>query len=443
MRAHRSSARAALATTRPFRPAHPFVRSLPLIAALLALATSPAAHAGTYAPHIDEDFPTEVFFGDTHVHSSFSMDANSMGNTRLTPADAYRFARGEEVGLQPFGPDGAPLRHLRLARPLDFAAVTDHAEFLGVLDGCLTEGSDVYDDEACATVRDDPATAFYTVNIFLAAAPEDAALPPLCGDDGAGCAEPTRGVWQEIRDAADAAYDRTAACAFTTLVGYEWSSNPSTFNLHRNVLFRSDVVPDAPIGYFDAPWPDALWAALRRDCRDAGTGCDVLAIPHNPNLSNGLMFAAVGKDGAPIDAAYAAAQGDMEPLVEIMQHKGDSECLPGGVNASDELCGFEKVPYRNLGQAQANLPAEPQAVDYVRSALLEGLGLQVKLGVNPFAFGIIASTDTHLGTPGAVAEAGYPGHGGAGAGNGGSELPVGLTDNPRFNPGGLAAVWAE
>jgi hypothetical protein len=378
-------------------------------------------------------------FGDLHVHTRLSLDANLQG-TRLSPADAYRFARGEEVGIQPHDADGAPLRRLRLERPLDFAAVTDHAEFIGAVSVCTTPGLEGYDHAECVQYRDNPDLAFVRLNIYVAASQDAVSEPALCGDGGAACRAPKEAAWNEIREAARAALDETEACGFTSLVGYEWSGAPAGANLHRNVIFASDAVPELPFSYFDEPYPEGLWARLAEAC-GAIPGCDVLAIPHNSNLSSGLMFAAKKQDGSPIDRDFALRQAAMEPLIEIMQHKGDSECLPG-TPIADEYCDFEKVPYDSLATANLELERDPKPRDFVRDALLRGLELERDIGVNPWRFGIIASTDTHLGTPGAVSESGYPGHGGAGAAAR-DTLPVGLVDQIAFNPGGLVGVWAE
>jgi hypothetical protein len=378
-------------------------------------------------------------FGDLHVHTALSLDANLQG-TRLTPADAYRFAKGETVGLQPYRPDGTPLRTLTLSRPLDFAAVTDHAEFLGTVNVCTTPGTPGYDDEDCRLYRDNPDRAFILINAFVAAAQSSVTYPDVCGEDGALCRLPAQRAWGEIREAAAAAHDPTDTCAFTSLVGYEWSGAPGTANLHRNVIFATDAVPELPTSYFEEPYPDGLWTRLEQECA-AIDGCDVLAIPHNSNLSSGLMFEAKKRDGSPIDRAFADQQARMEPLVEIMQHKGDSECLPGAPT-SDELCGFEKIPYDSLGAAGLGLETAPRPQDFARDAMLRGLSIFETIGTNPFKYGVIASTDTHLGTPGATAETTYPGHGGAGPGAR-DTLPAGLVDQVAFNPGGLVGVWAE
>jgi hypothetical protein len=167
-------------------------------------------------------------------------------------------------------------------------------------------------------------------------------------------------------------------------------------------------------------------------------------IPHNSNLSGGFMFAPRPlREDVDFDTAYARRRAWNEPLVEVMQHKGDSECRTGA-GTEDELCGFEKLPYDSFMGRFLPLARRPAApINFVRTALGEGLAHGAALGANPFAFGLVASTDTHLGTPGLVAEKGYPGHGGAGIPLGGHTLPSGLHDPIEYNPGGLAVLWAE
>lgn len=387
----------------------------------------------------DSDPLRRPFFGDTHVHTALSLDANLQG-TRLGPMDAYRFSKGEQVGIQPYDMSGAALRSVQLERPLDFVALSDHAEFLGAVSLCQDPTSSAYDHQECKALRDNPNLSFISLNGTLAASQGSGRYPLLCGDDPEACLTAGMDVWADIQEAAEAHYDRTDACTFTTFVGYEWSGNPGAYNLHRNVIFRNEAVPALPIGYFDENFVQGLWSRLQEDCLD-GAPCDVLTIPHNSNLSNGLMFQTVEEEGAPRTAAEAALRARMEPLVEIFQHKGDSECWPGS-SASDELCDFEKLPYNSLSGANLNLEAEPQSKDFVRDILGEGLRYLDAMGANPYRYGIIASTDTHLATPGLADEADFPGHGGAGQQNR-DALPAGLPDNPLLNPGGLAVLWAE
>jgi hypothetical protein len=380
------------------------------------------------------------FFGDLHVHTAHSLDASTQG-TRNAPRDAYRFARGERVGLQPHAPDGTPLRHARLDRPLDFAALTDHAEFFGETRICNDPSLVGHDSVVCGVYRRWPRLAFFVMNGRVASS-GDPERHRFCGPGGSRCIEAARGPWDDIRDAAEAAYDRSSRCAFTSFVAYEWTAAVDTRNLHRNVLFRNERVPALPATAVDAPTPWSLWSALESGCTQALPGCEYLVIPHNSNLSGGIMFDPVGPGGEALSAEQAGMRVRNEPLVEIMQHKGSSECRTG-VGTQDELCDFELLPYDSFMGRYLELAREaPKPSSFVRSALVEGLRVEQRVGVNPFKLGILASTDTHLGTPGLVEEQGYPGHGGAGTAIG-DELPDGLLDPIEYNPGGLAVVWAE
>jgi len=387
----------------------------------------------------DRDELRRPFFGDLHVHTALSLDASTM-NTRNRPADAYRFARGERLGVQPYTEDGRAMRHLQLSRPLDFTAVTDHAELFGEVTICNTPGLPGHDSIVCRIYRSWPRLAFFWMNTQASRARRHG----FCGEAGVHCLEAARGPWQETREAAEAAYDRSARCEFTSFTAYEWTGAVGAGNnFHRNVIFANDVVPDLPISFVDSPRLLDLFARLDRECVQAGTGCDVVLIPHNSNLSAGLMFQTQHADGSPMDAAEASALARHQRLVEVMQHKGDSECMPG-LASEDELCGFEKLAMNNFTGRFMSWQAEPPvARQFVRNVLKEGLQQEARLGVNPFQLGLVASTDTHLGLAGYVVEdASYPGHGGAGKPPG-DDLPVGLPDAIDFNPGGLAVLWAE
>jgi len=439
LRAHRSSARAALATTRPFRPAHPFVRSLPLIAALLALATSPAAHAGTYAPHIDEDFPTEVFFGDTHVHSSFSMDANSMGNTRLTPADAYRYARGEKV-MANSGMEA------RLEQPLDFLVVSDHSEYMGLLPRLRAGDPRVLGDpvgrelsEGLQDASDGGMAAMGKLIGSLMSNQKVIDNQPLAYD-----------IWREITRMADAANDPGR---FTALIGFEWTSMPNGDNLHRVVVYGDGADRagrNVPVSAFDSERPEDLWAFMERYA--AETGGRILAIPHNANLSNGRMFALEDSDGRAFDAAYAKRRARHEPLVEVTQIKGDGETHPA-LSPEDPFADFENWDHGNLNILKT-VPKEPWMLrfEYARSALRLGLDQAARTGTNPFQFGMIGSSDAHT-SLGAVAEDDFWGKASnmepgpraqmgtfAATGSDPDEMGFDIWD---FVASGYAAVWAK
>jgi hypothetical protein len=409
-------------------------------AALLGLLLPLAAGAETREPCAHRDPERRPFFGDLHVHTAFSQDASTQG-TRATPRDAYRFARGEPLGIQPFAADATPLRTVRLERPLDFAAVTDHAEQIGEVRLCQTPGSPGYDSWTCRTYRRFPRVAFFVMNARYSAG---GTRFGFCGEGGAGCLAAARTVWQETRDAAEGAYDRSPACRFTSFVAYEWTGGAdSGKNLHRNVIFRDEPVPELPQSVMETGIDAArLWDALQRDCVEGLPGCAVLTIPHNSNLDGGLMFQSAETLGAELGPAEARRRARWEPLVEVMQHKGDSECLLSG-DTTDEACGFEKLPYDNFRGRYPLLGAEPpRRVQFVREALKRGLALEAKLGANPFRYGLVASTDTHLGAAGLVSERTFPGHGGAGT-PAGEELPAGLPDALEFGPGGLAVLFAE
>jgi hypothetical protein len=363
----------------------------------LARAVPPYARTEPRTPCAQHDPWRLPFVGELHVHTGYSLDALNAGVT-VRPRDAYRYARGEPLALVP-GVPGATSRTVRLARPLDFTAVTDHAEFFGGV---------------CGTYFD----------------PSDCSTPAL---------------WRDTRDAAEEFYDRTDACAFTTFVGYEYSAVvfPDRWVLHRNVIFRNAIVPDAPISFVDEPTPQGLWRALAARCRTGLPGCDALAIPHNPNLSNGLMFEPVDAAGQAIGAPEAALRAATEPLVEIIQTKGESECRPG-VLTNDERCGFEKVH-----RTQALKPADPgqpfAPLAFVRNVLKQGLAEEDRIGVNPFRLGFVGGTDNHNGAAGGTPEEDYIGLGTFGVGSDTlvEQVNPALTTGIESNPGGLTVLWAE
>ena len=413
--------------------------TLGLVVAVL-LGAPPSLAAEPRGPCDDRDPLRRPFFGDLHVHTTLSLDASTQG-TRLRPRDAYRFAQGEEVGIQPHAEDGSPLRRLRLPRPLDFAAVTDHAELFGELRTCRTPGLPGHDSPICLVYRRWPRLAFFMMN-SRAAEGEDSTRFHFCGENASHCLDAALTPWRETIEAAEEAYDRSSGCSFTSFIAYEWTGAPMSRNLHRNVIFRGSEVPDLPVSSLDATVVSDLWRQLDEECTTGKEGCEVLAIPHNSNLSGGLMFAEEEETGRPFTAEYVQLRKRSEPLAELVQHKGDSECRLG-VGTNDELCNFELLPYDTFsGKFTSALTSDPSPASFVRNALGQGLLLEERFGTNPFQFGLIGSTDTHLGTPGYVEENAHPGHGGAGqpATSGG---PARLPDDIEFNPGGLAVVWAE
>ena len=420
-----------------------------------AVTPTPTGYIEAREPCAEHNALRNVYFGDLHVHTTNSFDAHAF-DVATTPEQALRFAKGDPVSLPPLDANGRGTQTLRLDRPLDFTAVTDHSEYLGEVDVCTTPGSPTYDSATCQLYRaDDPYPAVRQFGVrFTPRKPQR--FPDVCGSDSQLCLQSAAVVWQRVQDAANAAYDRSASCAFTSFVAYEYSASTGASTLHRNVIFRNDRVP-FPISVFEAATPQLLWAGLKEMCLDAGTGCDVLAIPHNSNESNGKMFFVEYPGANSIDdqRAQAAFRVGMEPLVEIYQHKGSSECLNGisGIlGAPDEACEFERrrpAPIQDCGDGTGQTGAAGQGcvsrLDYVRGALLAGLKEDERLGVNPYRLGIIASTDTHNGTPGATNESTFIGHRGTDDDTPAKQLgtPV-LTDGGVvFSPGGLTGVWAE
>lgn len=390
------------------------------------------------APCVAQDPLRQPFFGDTHVHTVLSFDAWVQGS-RGRPDDAYRFAKGGEIEIQPFAADGTPAKTMRLGRPLDFAVVTDHAELLGETRICSSPSAEGYDSWVCRLIRFSPKLGYIAVNSRVYQA-IGMSRYSFCGEDGQYCRAMAKEPWREIIDAAERHYDRSGDCRFTSFIGYEWSGMPEGQNLHRNILFRNGAHQETPSNYIDTPTAEGLWRALEEQCQDRGDGCEAIAIPHNSNVSNGLMFRMLREDGTPIDRADATRRARLERLVEVTQHKGSSEC---GINAEDELCNYEKLPYAKLGEESSSLlagtPIPPMS--YARDALAEGLVVQRVLGVNPFRFGLLGSTDTHLAAPGLVSERNFAGHA-AGVVSHRLETPA-MPDSIWYNPGGLAVVWAE
>ncbi|MEL7239799.1 MAG: DUF3604 domain-containing protein, partial [Planctomycetota bacterium] len=319
----------------------------------------------------------DVFFGDLHVHTALSFDA-WVFDVRTMPADAFRFAQGQPIDH----PLGGPTT-VRLARPLDFAAVTDHAEYLGEVDLCTNPGTPEFDAMRCRAYREADPDAVVDFGIGLTSE-QPQRFSEICGANGQRCRTVARDVWARIQTAAEDAYDRTADCRFTSFIGYEWTAAIAGSNLHRNIIFRNARVPNAVSAYFEYPSVRLLHQILDLSCLNAGTGCDVIAIPHNTNWSNGNMFFVEypGAQTVEDQRAQASLRQRLEPLFEIYQHKGDAECLNGlsGVlGEPDELCGFEKLRATppdcgdGTGFGGAGGVGCVSRLDFLRGILLEGM----------------------------------------------------------------------
>ncbi len=393
------------------------------------------------------DLKRRPWFGDLHVHSSWSLDSYINFNP-VDPEQAYRFARGEEVSI-------AGGRRLQLASALDFAAVTDHAEYLGELSLCLDEETAQYTLPLCRDIRNETEQQALVTRVYKELIIPDVSSPDpqrqgaICGADKRACEERARNMWQRLIAVADAHNDPGR---FTTFAAYEWTGNTDGNNLHRNVIFSNQHVPARPISHFEASTPALLWRQLKESCRPP---CAVLAIPHNANQSRGRQFP------SSLSQEDAQLRSELEPLVELIQGKGNSECKMG-VGTADEYCNFELLERRpvcsddNTTQATDCIRVcragdEPgtciHANSYLRNALKEGLRLEEALGVNPYRFGVIAGTDTHNGTPGATDERNYMGLFGAEDATPAARarLPaIKAFKPPRLHSAaGLAAVWAE
>jgi len=439
--------------------------------------TRPRPYSEKREPCADRDPQRRAYFGDFHVHTNVSMDAYIF-DVRSDARAAYRFARGEAIPVP--RSSASDTYEIRLERPLDFAAVTDHAEYLGEVKLCSTEGSPVYDLPQCRMYRGeieveipegfDLGGSAVTMRIGarmaalsgrdadITSAGGIARLPELCGADGAQCRDWNRRVWQDARAAAEEAYDRTSACTFTSFEAYEYTATPALAKVHHNIIFRNDRTLDIPVSYGDVPDAYDMWAELEARCLAAGTGCDVVSIPHNSNLSNGRMFQVDHRDLPEAQQrARAELRARLEPLVEIMQIKGDSECrngLAGVVGDADELCDFERFRATDVAWDDCGDGGGAGALggkgciskrDYVRYALAEGLREEARIGVNPFKMGFIASTDTHDANPGDVEERSYDGWSGTQDSTPQKRLQgkIATLAPIASNPGGLVGIWSE
>ncbi len=471
----------------------------------------------------------QPFFGILHQHTGLSFDAATRF-VRSRPDDSYAFAKGEGEIITPnqfgFQTRSQTLAEPELgARPLDFLGITDHSETFGEMGICLDNDADSdapgRQSLECAlltgpvTDRSDPkpgpsyltgprtapipgfaragSTAAFSLlatSTFLSAT--HATQLPVCYANPAACAEAELRVWNEMQSAAEKHYDRSSACEFTTFVAYENTSMPSGVTRHRNVIFRNDDVIDTPISAIDIsremnpnpnhqitppslvgnPDPTLLWAGLEEACNNAPGRCEALVIPHNTNLSSSagttktVMTVPGNTDAERQQNAELMAR--MQPLVEIFQVKGASECrydprfkntydeagTPwlsqtglSSLDTPDEFCDFELLDSPGGGSAaglvagggNATSPNEWSYRAFVRNVFKDGLALKDEYGVNPFEFGVGSSQDDHNGRPGFVPETKrFDGHTGVG-----DAFPTRDAGTIQNNSGGLWVTWAE
>ena len=341
-----------------------------------------------YSPYAGRHFPERVYWGDTHLHTSFSMDAGAFG-CRLGPRDAYRFAKGQEV----IASSGQPAR---LARPLDFLVVADHSDGFGFFPLMLNGDPAILADPQGRRWYDmvrsgQGASAAIEIIQNFGKGTISEAIFPVPGTTA------YQNAWQEIIKSAEEANDPGH---FTAFIGFEWTSNTGGNNLHRNILFRDDaskasmVEPYTTMKPLGSDNPRDLWKWM--SAYEGKTGGQVLAIAHNGNLSNGRMFPLIESfTGKPIDREYAETRALRERIYEATQIKGDGETHPF-LSPNDEFANYERWDKGNLDLSEKKKP-EMLEFEYARAALRNGLKLEQELGVNPYKFGMIGSTDAHTG----------------------------------------------
>jgi hypothetical protein len=334
-----------------------------------------------YSPYLKDDYPNQVFFGDTHLHTAYSADAGMVGAT-LGPDDAFRFAKGEEVTSS----QGVPAR---LQRPLDFLVVTDHAENLG-LPAALTEDSPILKENdwgrKIAEIYKPKTTEAQIKSYEFWMEATYSGKDPLAGTPFG------RTMWERVTEAAER---HNQPGAFTAFIGFEWTSQPNGTNMHRNVIYRDgkDLADQVvPISSYDTDDPEKLWAWMQ--AYEQKTGGKMLAIPHGGNLSNGLMFDDATLSGKALTEDYAKRRMAWEPLYEITQIKGDGEAHPM-LSPTDEFADYGTWDKGSFGPEPKTPDMLPK--EYARSAWKRGLAYEAKLGTNPFKFGVVGSTDAHTG----------------------------------------------
>jgi hypothetical protein len=353
-----------------------------VLLAVPGLSSAQETPSPEYSPYPDQTFPNSVYFGDTHLHTSYSADAGMIGCIK-SPEDAFRVSRGEEIT------SSTGLR-VKMARPLDFAVVSDHSENLG-LAPALDEG----DEELLSTRWGKVIYAKYKAGLS-AAAYDQWRIAKNSGTDPLAETELQQKYWGRAIDAAE---EYNEPGKFTAFIGFEWTSGPEGGkNLHRNVVFRDDKLKASqvvPISAYDSVDPEDLWQWLAD--YEEKTGGKVLAIAHNGNLSNGLMFDDVTLTSKePLTKDYAQRRMRWEPIYEVTQMKGDGEAHPV-LSPNDEFADFYTWDTATLGPAVTSPDMWPR--EYAREALKRGLDYEEKLGANPFKFGMIGSTDSHTGIP--------------------------------------------
>jgi hypothetical protein len=393
-----------------------------------------------YSPYAGRNFPTQLLWGDTHLHTGMSMDAGAFG-ARLGPEDAYRFARGEEV-------KSSTGQKVKLSRPLDFLVVADHSDNMGFFPRLFAGEPSMLADPTGKRWYDmiqaggqEAVKAAVEIIMAFSANKFPPALASLPGTSA------YRSAWEETIQAAEKYNDPRR---FTAFIGYEWTSNTLGNNLHRVVIFRdggdkaSRIEPYTTLKPLGSDNPRDLWTWLQN--YEDKTGGQILAIAHNGNLSNGIMFPLVESfTGKPVDLEYAQTRARWEPLYEATQIKGDGEAHPF-LSPNDEFADYETWDKGNL---DLSAPKEKDMLqyEYARTALQLGLQVEQNLGVNPYKFGMIGSTDSHTGLATAEEENFFGKHSGAEPNPKRWEHPMAKIGDRQYEgwsmvSSGYAAVWA-
>lgn len=441
-----------------------------------------------------------VYFGDLHTHTSFSLDAAQF-KLENTPDEALAYAKGDTMvvkgqyvrdieGELVLDENGEPIELTRtIDRPLDFTSITEHAEYLAEAQVCFDKGvgNIYYHSPFCFAMRGSKSGGqnldlLGFLWLGVAAVTNGNFRFTTCIHSGLDCDGIDQNVWENIQEITNR---HNQDCEFSALLGYEWTGTPNGKNQHRNIIFRDHRATQEAISYYDANSPTKLLKKLEADCKTED-GCDAISIPHNPMLGGGEMFNPYSGTGAYIDVADASRRQRYETVVEMFQHKGNSECIndPTGsipFGSNDELCGLETpnkpicdanlsedqqvegcLPlcenYSGSGGALSGDCIEPS--DSIRGGLLQGVKYRSETGsgVNPFKFGLIGSTDNHNATPGGTDELEFDGHSNLvdntiikrvtqPQNDNFNPLLISLigdlNNNTKYNPGGLSVVWAE